>query len=108
MGFWCPYSWFESRSGSFIQYKMLKNRINEMTETTAIILAAGMSKRMKTQKAKVLHEVCGRPMLSYVLDSCRQAGVKKIFVVVGFSSEQVRERYANADDIVWIKQEKHG
>ncbi len=77
-----------------------------MTETTAIILAAGMSKRMNTKMAKVLHEVCGRPMLSYVLDSCRQAGVKKIFVVVGFSSEQVQERFADADDIVWITQEK--
>jgi len=77
-----------------------------MTETTAIILAAGMSKRMNTKMAKVLHEVCGRPMLSYVLDSCRQAGVKKIFVVVGFASEQVEERFANSDDIVWIKQEQ--
>lgn len=77
-----------------------------MTETTAIILAAGKSKRMNTKMAKVLHEVCGRPMLSYVLDSCRQAGVKKIFVVVGFSSEQVQERFADADDIVWITQEK--
>ncbi len=77
-----------------------------MTETTAIILAAGMSKRMNTKMAKVLHEVCGRPMLSYVLDSCRQAGVKKIFVVVGFSSEQVKERFADADDIVWVTQQK--
>ena len=77
-----------------------------MTETTAIILAAGISKRMNTKMVKVLHEVCGRPMLAYVLDSCRQAGVKKIFVVVGFSSEQVIEKFAGSDDIVWIKQEQ--
>ena len=29
----------------------------------AIILAAGQGKRMKSEKAKVLHEVCGRPMI---------------------------------------------
>ncbi|MBN1974397.1 MAG: NTP transferase domain-containing protein [Sedimentisphaerales bacterium] len=77
-----------------------------MTETTAIILAAGISSRMNTKMAKVLHEVCGRPMLAYVLDACRQAGIKKMYVVVGFSSEQVKEKFADADDIVWIRQEK--
>ncbi|HEX40750.1 MAG TPA: hypothetical protein ENN81_01645, partial [Phycisphaerales bacterium] len=38
-----------------------------MTERAAIILAAGASTRMNTRLAKVLHEVCGRPMLDYVL-----------------------------------------
>ena len=37
----------------------------------AIILAAGQGKRMKSDKAKVLHEVCGRPMISYVVDAAR-------------------------------------
>ena len=58
-----------------------------MAERAAIILAAGVSSRMNTQIAKVLHEVCGRPMLAYVLDACREVGIKKIYVVVGFSSE---------------------
>jgi bifunctional UDP-N-acetylglucosamine pyrophosphorylase/glucosamine-1-phosphate N-acetyltransferase len=75
-----------------------------MTETVAIILAAGVSKRMNTQLAKVLHEVCGRPMLAYVLDACREAGIKKIYVVVGFSAEQVKEQFGGADDIVWVEQ----
>ena len=56
--------------------------------------------------AKVLHEVCGRPMLAYVLDACREVGIKKIFVVVGFSSEQVKECFSEAEDIVWIEQDK--
>jgi bifunctional UDP-N-acetylglucosamine pyrophosphorylase/glucosamine-1-phosphate N-acetyltransferase len=76
-----------------------------MTETVAVILAAGVSKRMNTQLAKVLHEVCGRPMLAYVLDACRSIGIAKIYVVVGFSAEQVRERFA-ADDIVWVQQDE--
>ena len=40
-----------------------------MTEKVAIILAAGVSSRMNTRLPKVLHEVCGRPMLAYVLDA---------------------------------------
>ena len=75
-----------------------------MAETVAIILAAGISSRMKTQKAKVLHEVCGRPLLTYVLDACRDAGINKMYVVVGFSAEQVQEHFADSDDIVWVKQ----
>jgi len=77
-----------------------------MAETVAIILAAGGSTRMNTKLAKVLHEVCGRPMLAYVLQACRKVGIKKIFVVVGFSAEQVKSRFADADGIVWIQQEE--
>jgi len=69
-------------------------------------LAAGVSSRMNTMMPKVLHEVCGRPMLAYVLDACRDVGVKKIYVVVGFSAEQVRERFDGAGDIEWVVQKE--
>jgi bifunctional UDP-N-acetylglucosamine pyrophosphorylase/glucosamine-1-phosphate N-acetyltransferase len=72
----------------------------------AIILAAGVSSRMKTETPKVLHEVCGRPMLSYVLDACREAGVEKIYVVVGFGAEQVKKKFEGDADIVWVRQEQ--
>jgi bifunctional UDP-N-acetylglucosamine pyrophosphorylase/glucosamine-1-phosphate N-acetyltransferase len=61
---------------------------------------------MNTQMAKVLHEVCGRPMLAYVLDACREVGIKKMYVVVGFSSEQVKECFSDYDDIIWVEQDK--
>ncbi len=77
-----------------------------MTERVAIILAAGVSSRMNTVLPKVLHEVCGREMLAYVLDSCRQADVKKIYVVIGYGAEQVKERFCDSDDIVWVVQEE--
>jgi bifunctional UDP-N-acetylglucosamine pyrophosphorylase/glucosamine-1-phosphate N-acetyltransferase len=77
-----------------------------MAERVAIILAAGISSRMNTQSPKVLHEVCGRPMLSFVLDACRQVGVAKIYAVVGYGAEQVRERFSEASDIVWVHQEE--
>ncbi|MEJ2700879.1 MAG: NTP transferase domain-containing protein [Sedimentisphaerales bacterium] len=77
-----------------------------MAETVATILAAGGSTRMNTKLAKVLHEVCGRPMLAYVLDACRKAGIKRIFVIVGFGADQVQEQFAHAEDVVWVRQDQ--
>ncbi|MBM4025460.1 MAG: UDP-N-acetylglucosamine pyrophosphorylase [Planctomycetes bacterium] len=76
-----------------------------MAERVAVLLAAGVSSRMNTHMPKVLHEVTGRPMLAYVLDACRSVGVDKIYVVVGFGADQVRERFAEESaDIVWVQQ----
>lgn len=47
----------------------------------AIVLAAGKGTRMKSTTPKVLHEVCGRPMLWYSLRALRGAGVDEILVV---------------------------
>jgi len=47
----------------------------------AIVLAAGKGTRMKSARPKVLHELCGRPMLWYVLQALREAGVGEIVVV---------------------------
>jgi bifunctional UDP-N-acetylglucosamine pyrophosphorylase/glucosamine-1-phosphate N-acetyltransferase len=77
-----------------------------MSDKVAIILGAGISSRMKTDTPKVLHEVCGRPMLAYVLDACRDVGIEKIYVVIGFGAEQVKRRFKGADDIVWVRQDE--
>lgn len=70
----------------------------------ALILAAGKSTRMNTKLAKVLHEVCGRPMLAYVLDACRAAGVEKIYVIVGYGKEQIIERFGEDADLEFVEQ----
>ncbi len=77
-----------------------------IVERVAIVLAAGVSSRMNTQLAKVLHEVCGRPMLAYVLDACREVGIRKMYVVVGYGIEHVRERFGDVEDIVWVQQDE--
>jgi len=56
---------------------------------TAVILAAGKGKRMRSAKPKVLHEVCGRPGLWYVLQAAKAARPGRIVVVVGFGKEEV-------------------
>jgi bifunctional UDP-N-acetylglucosamine pyrophosphorylase/glucosamine-1-phosphate N-acetyltransferase len=61
---------------------------------TGIILAAGKSKRTATPQPKVLLTLRGRAVLSYVLDVCHQAGLKRIIVVVGDRREQVEAAFA--------------
>ena len=61
----------------------------------AIILAAGKGKRMRDEAApdefpKVLRQVCGRPLISYVIDALRSAGITDISIVVGFGADYVR------------------
>ncbi len=55
----------------------------------AIILAAGKGERMKSSLPKVLHQVCGRPMIGYVLDLTRSLKIDKVVAVVGYKREEV-------------------
>ena len=76
-----------------------------MIGPVAILLAAGHGKRMRSDRAKVLHEVCGRPMLSYVVDAVRGAGARTIVVVVGAGADQVRTALADEKDVLFATQE---
>ncbi|WP_115995949.1 bifunctional UDP-N-acetylglucosamine diphosphorylase/glucosamine-1-phosphate N-acetyltransferase GlmU [Cohnella lupini] len=56
----------------------------------AIVLAAGQGKRMKSKLYKVLHSVCGKPMVSHVLDAVRGASCERTVVIVGHGAEAVQ------------------
>ncbi|NBD28097.1 bifunctional UDP-N-acetylglucosamine diphosphorylase/glucosamine-1-phosphate N-acetyltransferase GlmU [Paenibacillus glycinis] len=56
----------------------------------AIILAAGQGKRMKSKLYKVLHPVCGKPMVAHVLQTVKDADCERTVVVVGHGAETVR------------------
>jgi bifunctional UDP-N-acetylglucosamine pyrophosphorylase / glucosamine-1-phosphate N-acetyltransferase len=71
---------------------------------TAIILAAGRSTRMKSRRAKPLHEVCGKPMLAWILDACFSAGVTKALVVVGHGKEEVIAQFSDDQRISFVEQ----
>lgn len=62
-----------------------------MKELRAIILAAGKGTRMKSDMPKVLHPVCGRPMLAYVIEAVRSVGSLISYVVVGHEAEKVKK-----------------
>jgi bifunctional UDP-N-acetylglucosamine pyrophosphorylase / glucosamine-1-phosphate N-acetyltransferase len=70
----------------------------------AIILAAGKSTRMKTELPKVMHEICGKPMLAYVLDACREAGIDRLHLVVGFAKEAVIGAFASEAGVHFVEQ----
>ena len=71
---------------------------------TAIILAAGKSTRMKSRRSKVLHEVCGKPMLDFVLQACFGAGCHRVMVVVGHGKDEVIAQFGHDRRIVWVEQ----
>jgi len=64
--------------------------MSNISKRAAVILAAGKSTRMKSAKSKVLHEVGGLPMLTWVTRLARSAGVEKIIAVVGEADSDVR------------------
>jgi UDP-N-acetylglucosamine diphosphorylase/glucosamine-1-phosphate N-acetyltransferase len=74
-----------------------------MKKLAAIILAAGKSTRMQSEMAKVLHPVCGKPMLNYALDACTGAGIERIIVVVGHQADRVKAEFADRD-VSWALQ----
>jgi bifunctional UDP-N-acetylglucosamine pyrophosphorylase/glucosamine-1-phosphate N-acetyltransferase len=71
---------------------------------TAIILAAGKSTRMKSRRPKVLHEICGKPMLDFVLRACFGAGCERVLVVVGHGKELVQSQFDRDRRITWVEQ----
>jgi len=54
-----------------------------------VILAAGLGTRMKSDVPKVLHEVCGRPMLAYVIDAALSVSPERVVVVTGPDQDAV-------------------
>jgi len=72
---------------------------------TAVILAAGKGTRMKSDKPKVLHEICGKPMLWYVVRAAREAGAERVIVVVGHERDRIRASFEGEEAIRWVVQE---
>ncbi len=62
-----------------------------MKELRTIILAAGKGTRMKSDIPKVLHTVCGKPIIRYVLDIAKTLGSLKTYVVLGHKSSKVKD-----------------
>ena len=70
-------------------------------KVAAILLAAGQGTRMKSEVPKVLHTLCGKPMLWYVLEAVKMVSTEKPVVIVGHGAEQVKSFVAeNADCVV--------
>ncbi len=68
--------------------------------TIAVVMAAGLGTRMRSAIPKVLHPICGRPMLGYVLDAARAASGERPIVVYSDATAAITEVFAEVADFV--------
>lgn len=66
-----------------------------MSTRYAIILAAGKGTRMKSKLYKVLHPVCGKPMVQHVVDQVSKLNINEIVTIIGHGAEKVKEQLGN-------------
>lgn len=66
-----------------------------------IVLAGGKSKRFNSEKSKVLHELLGKPILSYSIENLKKLKIKKIYIVVGGKSkEEIIKKFKKEAQII--------
>ncbi|WP_075620343.1 bifunctional UDP-N-acetylglucosamine diphosphorylase/glucosamine-1-phosphate N-acetyltransferase GlmU [Paenisporosarcina indica] len=76
-----------------------------MTHTYAVVLAAGQGTRMKSKLYKVLHPVCGKPMVEHVVDHIQGIGAERIVTIVGHGAEKVKDQLGNRSEYALQEQQ---
>ena len=76
------------------------------SKLAAVILAAGLGKRMKSDKAKVLHEINGKPMVMYVIETAKKIAGDNIVVVIGKQAEKVSEIVSKDYKVIFALQKE--
>jgi len=88
---------------------MIEAKCVQRSHVAAVVLAAGMGKRMHSDLAKVLHPMAGRPLLAHVLDTLQALGTGRTVVVIGHQRERVQAAFAGVPGIEWaIQAEQRG
>ncbi len=75
-----------------------------MSKLSIVILAAGQSKRMKSELPKVLHPLAGKPMVQYAVEMAAELTSEKPLLVVGNGAGQVHR--AVGDQVIYVEQEE--
>jgi UDP-N-acetylmuramoyl-L-alanyl-D-glutamate--2,6-diaminopimelate ligase len=88
--------------------KEINNYLERDKTISAVILAAGKGSRMHSGIPKVLHKICGRPMISYTLENLRGSGVGEIIAVVSYKKNLVIGKIGGAVKIAFQKNPKGG
>ncbi len=76
-----------------------------MKALTAVILAAGDSKRMRSKLPKALHRVSGRPLVDYPVRLSRALGAR-VVLVIGHGASEVRAAVGDAKDLAYVEQKE--
>jgi pantoate--beta-alanine ligase len=66
------------------------------------LIDSGLGKRMKSDKPKVMHKILGKPMLEYVIESSKKAGIDKQIIIVGNKKEEIIDYFGN--DLIYMEQ----
>jgi bifunctional UDP-N-acetylglucosamine pyrophosphorylase/glucosamine-1-phosphate N-acetyltransferase len=66
----------------------------------AVILAAGLGKRMKSKRPKVIHLLGGRPLITWTITTCREATGREPYIVVAPESEEVKQAAGKGIDFI--------
>lgn len=75
-----------------------------MKDCLAVVLAAGKGTRMKSEKCKVMHEAAGKPVIRWITDAVREAGVEQTVLICGYGKEELMEYYG--DEVKFAVQEE--
>ena len=70
-------------------------------DAAVIILGAGLGTRMKSNKAKVLHEILHRPMVLYVVETAKKIAGNNVILVIGHQAESVRRVVSETADVIF-------
>lgn len=74
------------------------------SRVAAVILAAGEGTRMKSDLPKILHKISGRPMIAYVADAVKDAGINRVLVVVNQKLEELSAQVGKAQIVIQKEQ----
>ena len=66
----------------------------------AVILAAGQGTRMKSKLYKVLHPVCGKPMVQHVVDQISKLNIEQMVTIIGHGAEKVKAQLGDQSEYV--------
>lgn len=98
----CNHVYFGIYSGR--KFARKRGHKSSMQNLFAVILAAGKGTRMKSKTHKVLHPVCGKPMVQHVIDQLHAIGTSKTIMVVGYLGETVKAKLSS--EVLFAQQEQ--
>src|SRR5438477_8520571 len=82
------------------------NRLDLSPTLTAVILAAGHGTRMRSRIPKVLHPICGRPMIDWVIEAVNEAGAKHVIVIANPHQADVAAHLDGRVEVVYQRDPK--
>ncbi len=75
---------------------------------TVVVMAAGLGKRMRSRRIKLLHAVAGRPMIAHVLEAASALRPERRITVIGYQADEVREALTGLSDDFVLQAEQRG